>query len=317
MKLTFAFCTYNRAARLEKLVTAMRAQECPIPFEILAVNNNSKDNTQTILEDLATRPGAPMRYVTETQQGIVPARNRAIEEALRSDILVFIDDDELPQSGLLNAAYDAIINEGAQCAGGRVEIDFTQHERPSWLDDEIAGFLGKLDHGATPLWIQNDSTPIWSGDIAYDMRLFRDDPTLRFDNRYNRKGFAFGGGEDVMMFRRLLHLGVRLRYRPDMVVMHGVEPWRLHRLYFLRLHHQAGERKGLYELPEYPRLWFGVPPFLISQAISLSFNAATMLLFNKPGALRQTMNATHAFGLIKGAYRRHQLTHTTKNDNND
>ncbi len=242
--LTFAFCTYNRAGRLENLVAAMRAQVCRVPFEILAVNNNSKDNTLAILGKLAARPGAPLRFVTESAQGIVPARNRAIEEALKRDTLVFIDDDELPQAGLLNAASDAIVNEGAQCVGGRVEVDFTAHSRPAWLDDEIAGFLGELDYGSEPFWIKDGNTPVWSGNIAYDMRLFRDDPTLRFDHRYNREGADVGGGEDAIMFRTLLSRGTKIRYRPDMVVRHYVESRRLKRSYFLTLHYRSGLRHG-------------------------------------------------------------------------
>lgn len=312
MKLTFAFCAYNRADRLEKLVTAMRAQDCPVPFEILAVNNNSKDNTLDMLKALAARPGVPLRFVTETAQGIVPARNRAIEEAVDSDILVFIDDDELPLSGLLQAAYDAIVNEGAQCAGGRVEVDFTPHGRPAWLGDDLLGFLGEVKNSPVPFWITDDSTPVWTSNIAYDMRLFRDDPTLRFDRRYNRAGAVFGGGEDVMMFRRLLSMNARIRYRPDMAVLHSVEPWRLKRRYFLRLHHQAGTRKGLHELPEYPRTLFGIPPFLAGQALSHTYKTIAMLLLKQPGSLRQAMNAAHAFGLIKGTRERYRSTRNAK-----
>jgi glycosyltransferase involved in cell wall biosynthesis len=115
--LTVAFCTFNRADRLEKLVAALRAQRCPVPFEILAVNNNSPDNTLGVLAHLQCQPGAPLRVVIETAPGIVPARNRALAESLDRDILVFIDDDELPQPGLLDAAYDAIVNEEVECAG--------------------------------------------------------------------------------------------------------------------------------------------------------------------------------------------------------
>ena len=208
---TVAFCTYKRADRLKKLVAALRAQRCPVAFEILVVNNNSPDNTLAVLADLAAQPGAALRIVTETTQGIVPARNRAIEEALTSDILVFIDDDELPEAGLLAAAYDAIINEGAQCVGGRVEVDFSVHGRPSWLGEDLLGFLARVDHGETPFWITHDDTPIWTANIAYDMRLFREDASLRFDSRYNREGTAVGGGEDVVMFERLLKGGARIR----------------------------------------------------------------------------------------------------------
>lgn len=305
MKLTFAFCTYNRANRLINLVTAMRAQTCPIPFEILAVNNNSQDDTRVILTGLAAEPGAPLRFVTETKQGIVPARNRAIEEAQGSDILVFIDDDELPQAGSLNAAYDAIVNEGAQCVGGRVEVDFNPHGRPTWLDAEIAGFLGELNHGATPFWIQNDSTPIWSGNIAYDMRLFRDDQSLRFDQRYNREGADVGGGEDAIMFRTLLSRGAKIRYRPDMAVRHFVESWRLKSGYFLKLHYRAGVRYGRLQMPDYDKTTLGVPPFLVTQFFKQCVKTIAKCFNAQPGLLRQAMNAAHALGTLNG-YRSRQ-----------
>src|SRR5262245_32610831 len=136
MFLTFAFCTFNRGDRLRALVAAMRAQQCPIPFDILAVNNNSTDDTLAILDSLVAEPGPKLRVVTETTQGIVPARNRAIAEGIDSDIFVFMDDDELPEPGLLAAAHAAIAVEGAQCAGGRVKVDFEHHPRPAWLGDE-------------------------------------------------------------------------------------------------------------------------------------------------------------------------------------
>jgi len=131
-KLTFAFCTYNRAERLENLVFAMRAQSCPIPFEILAVDNNSSDTTSDVLKQLQQLPGPTLRWVHEPNQGIVAARNRAIQEAINSDILVFIDDDELPLCGLLETVVHAYLSEGAECVGGRIDIDFTDHKRPEW-----------------------------------------------------------------------------------------------------------------------------------------------------------------------------------------
>lgn len=306
MRLTFAFCTYNRAARLERLVATMRAQDCPIPFEILAVNNNSQDDTLAVLDKLTRQPGAPLRVVTELQQGIVPARNRAIAEALDSDILVFIDDDELPQPGLLRAAHDAICNEGAACAGGRITVDFSTCSRPPWLDAELAGFLGELDHADQPFWVHDTSTPIWSGNTAYAMDLFREDESLRFDPRYNRVGEGVGGGEDAMMFRKLLARGARIRYRPDMSVLHAVEPWKLRRTYFLRLHYRAGLRHGQFQLPSYPRTILGVPPFLARQFLDRTLKATGMQLLGRSGALREAMNAAHALGGMLG-YRRRTL----------
>ncbi len=298
--ITFAFCTYRRGDRLEKLVAAMRAQSSPVSFEILAVNNNSPDDTLAILERIATQPGAPLRVVTETTQGIVAARNRAVAESLSSDMLVFIDDDELPHSGLLEAAWDAIHREGARCAGGRVHVDFGKQIRPRWLGDELLGFLAEVDHGNSSFWIKEPTTPVWTANVAYDMALFREHPGLRFDARYSRKGTAIGGGEDVIMFQTLLSMGVPMRYRPDMAVDHFVEGWRLNRLYFLRLHYQFGVQQGLYELPNYSRTLFGVPPFLVGQMLRHLGLTIGYALAGRRNLVRQAMNATHAMGMIEG-----------------
>lgn len=300
LTLTYAFCTFNRADRLEKLVAAMRAQTCPIPFEILAINNNSTDTTVATLAHLAKQPGSPLRWVTETTQGIVSARNRAIEESLDSDILAFIDDDELPLPGLLEAVTDAILNEKADCVGGPILVNFAAQQRPAWLDNEILGFLGAIDYGPEPLWILSDATPIWSGNIAYSTHLFRENPSLRFDFRYNREGLGIGGGEDAIMFKLLKSLGARLRYRPDMIINHWIDAWKIKRFYFLKLHYKTGLRHGCYQLPSYSRHWFGLPPFLVSQLLRQCARALPLFLPGRQGSLRQAMNTAHALGTLVG-----------------
>lgn len=303
--LTFAFCTYNRGDRLERLVAAMRRQQSPIPFEILAINNNSSDATAAKLEQLAQLPGPRLRWVTEPVQGIVAARNRGIAEALASDILVYIDDDETPLPGLLHAAADAILNEGAECVGGRVAMDFVSQSRPGWLEDELLGFLAAVDHGPEPFWIEDIRTPVWTANVAYDMRLFRNDPALRFDKRYDRIGNVVGGGEDAAMLRALIERRARIRYRPDMAVLHAVEPWRLKRGYFVKLHYRAGLRHGRFELPDYPRTLFGIPPFMIFQFLRHGAKTLKLALAGRPGLVRQAMNAAHALGSLQGYRRRY------------
>lgn len=302
--LTFAFCTYNRAERLERLVAAMRAQRCPLPFEILAVDNNSRDDTAQRLERLAALPGPALRRVHEPVQGIVAARNRAIEESLASDILVFIDDDELPEAGMLSAATHAILDEGAQCVGGRIRVDLRDHAAPGWLDQHVLGFLGECNHGESPFWITSEETGVWSGNVAYDMAVFRERPSLRFDQRFDRRGVGIGGGEDAQMFRTLLAGGYRIRYRPDMVIWHAVERWKLRRSYFLRLHFQEGLRTGEFLLPDYPRTRLGVPPFMLAQSLDHLVRTVRLAPAGGGRLLRQAMNFSHSVGLVAGYARR-------------
>ena len=300
MTITYAFCTYNRAARLPRLVAALRAQACPLPFEILAVNNNSSDGTPAVLADLAAQPGVPLRWVTEPVQGIVAARNRALAEAMASDILVFIDDDEMPCPGALAAAVHAIQQEGATCVGGKVVVDFSDLARPAWLEDDVLGFLAEVDHSPQAFWIRDDDTPIWTANVAYDMALFRAHPGLRFDRRYDRVGKGAGGGEDLMMFQALLDAGARIRYRPDMTVLHSVEPWRLRRRYFLEAHYRSGFRRGQFVLPDYPRVLWGMPPFLVAQLVRHAATTVKMAVGRRPGLLRQAMNVAFSLGALRG-----------------
>jgi hypothetical protein len=136
------------------------------------------------------------------------------------------------------------------------------------------------------------------------MRLFRNDPGLRFDKRYDRVGNVVGGGEDAAMFRALLERRARIRYRPDMAVLHAVEPWRLQRRYFLRLHYQAGVRSGRFELPDYPRTLLGVPPFMVSQFLGQGMRTLKLAMTGRPGWMRQAMNVAHALGSLQGYRRR-------------
>jgi glycosyltransferase involved in cell wall biosynthesis len=299
---TVAFCTYNRADRLDDLVRALRAQASPIPFEILAVNNNSTDNTMAVLEELAHGDGVPLRVVTESEQGIVPARNRAVEETLRSDYLIFLDDDELPEPGFVAAAVDAFTREGADCVGGRIRVQFEPGQRPKWLGGELLRYLGEADYGDEPLWVNDRSTPVWSGNAGYRTALLREG--LRFDRRFNREGKAAGGGEDTVMFETLLDRGVRIRHRPDMVVRHLIEDWRLRREHFLSLSYKLGRRWGLWADERFEREVCGVPPFLMAQMFIRWACALHMWVGRRSGVLRQAMNAMHAIGVIEGRFRR-------------
>jgi hypothetical protein len=151
---------------------------------------------------------------------------------------------------------------------------------------------------------------VWTSNIAYRVDYLRTG-ALRFDHRYNRQGasaLSAGGGEDVVMLRALLARQARIRYRPDMIVDHDVEPKRLRRRWFLRLHFQAGVRKGIHELELNPPLLAGVPRYLFVQLIRQWTRAIGLALRGAPGALRQAMTAAHALGLIKGCRMRYRAS---------
>ena len=298
-ELTFAVCTYNRCVHLPMVLEAMANQDTDVNYEILVIDNNSSDDTEEAVSAFSRTSRIPVRYVFEKEQGIIYARNRAIEESLDSEFLLFVDDDEKPNTEFVRNAYYALKNENAECVGGKINV-VLPIDKPRWFSDDLYGFLGVLDHGDSPFWIEDKSTPVWSGNIGYRTEIFRANPDLRFDRRYNRAGQGIGGGSDAIMFWRLLDRDTRIRYVPDMVIEHYVEEWKITRSYFVKLHYRGGVRYGRYRAPQPTKTISGAPRYLFLSAFKQSINAVMKLLTNNEFAVREAMNAAYSIGTIKG-----------------
>src|SRR5689334_13154573 len=104
---TIAVLTYRRPDDLAAILPMLveQALRAPIPARVLVIDNDPGGGARAHLETLIAG-GQPIRYVHEPEPGIAAARNRAIDETLDADLLVFIDDDERPVDGWLQALLD-------------------------------------------------------------------------------------------------------------------------------------------------------------------------------------------------------------------
>ena len=295
-RMTVAVCCYNAAEYLETLIRQLEALHCPIPFEILIVDNNSTDHTADVVANLAKDSSVPIRYVLERQQGIPFARNRAIDESLHNEFLAFIDSDELPGNKWLESAYTGLDFHKVDCVGGEIRLNLS--ERPGWLSDSLLPFLGKVDHGDIPIRVVDRSTPVWSGNVAYRTALF--DDGLRFDTRYNRKGTGIGGGSDGIMFRTLLGRKCHIRYEPEMCITHFIPDNKLRRTYFLKLHFTAGKKAGMYEMSWDGAILFGAPRYMYQQLVMKAFLALKLLFTRDSEYMREAMNVSYLYGVMSG-----------------
>lgn len=98
-KIYIAIITYQRPVGLCKLLLALKTQCVDgIEVSVLVVDNDCTGANSKIVNSLLLEYPFGLILVEEPKQGIVAARNRAVNEFLKSDseILVFIDDDEWP-----------------------------------------------------------------------------------------------------------------------------------------------------------------------------------------------------------------------------
>ena len=93
--------TYNRASLLERSLESLTGQTLPRDeFEVIVVDDGSSDWTQTVCTKLSDR--LPLRYFRIENSGISAAKNLGVFAA-HAPLLLFFDDDDIADPGLLEA----------------------------------------------------------------------------------------------------------------------------------------------------------------------------------------------------------------------
>ena len=230
----------------------------------------------------------------EEKLGLSNARNRALQEA-RGEYILFMDDDETPDPAWLATYEQAMREHQPDALGGRIEVFFEDGARPRWLQDELLGFLGKLDHGEAR-WLTERATPIFGGNFAFHRSVF--ERIGNFDARLGRQGTANIGGEDTEIYRRLLEHGCRVRWVPEAIIQHRIQTPKLRRNYFLDLHFRQGRMEGARKRGPESRF---PPRYLVPQVLRAYGRALVKRM--KEGSdrsLRLEMNAAYFSGYVLG-----------------
>lgn len=279
MKITVILCTFNRCESLAKALESVAVSEFPdsVGWEVLAVDNNSKDQTREVVEDFCQRYPGRFRYQFETRQGKSFALNTGIREA-KGTILAFMDDDVIVAPTWLHkvtAPLDSCVWSGA---AGRI-LAQEMPSVPEWLSLEgkysLAGMLALFDLGDRA---EELKCPPFGTNMAFRKSIFEKYGGFRTD-----LGPSPGSeirNEDTEFGNRLLAAGERLWYEPSAVVYHAVPESRLRKKFFLRFWFDHGraqirENANRADLWGLPRWCFSIPMILM---IPLPIKAAMWLL---------------------------------------
>lgn len=144
---TVAICTYNGENRLPAVLDQLRSQMNTEMFawEIVVVDNNSKDNTKALVEQYQKTWDKPfkLRYCFESRQGLAYARRCGIKES-NSELIGFLDDDNLPHFDWVIRAYQfGQEHPKAGAYGGQIHGQF-ESEPPSGFG-RIARYFAILE----------------------------------------------------------------------------------------------------------------------------------------------------------------------------
>src|SRR5262245_4310329 len=117
MKFSVVVPTYNRAADLRDTLASLARQATSSRWEAIVVDNNSTDDTRSVVESAVATFPAPLRYVFEREQGRSAAMNTGIRAA-SGDIIVTTDDDVRIGEDWLDRAAAALDTLGCDYVGG-------------------------------------------------------------------------------------------------------------------------------------------------------------------------------------------------------
>jgi glycosyltransferase involved in cell wall biosynthesis len=227
--------TYNRARCLFLCLKALAVQTVDnTAFEIVVVDNNSRDDTQdTVLKFAQSHPGLRIRYVCEKKQGASHARNRGVAEAC-GEVLCFLDDDAPPSPGWLGALLEGVADPTVGCVGGPAMLDYRGQERPPWLLGELQGLLSgyKLPY-TEPTSLSSVEEFPFGCNMAFRRGVFADLGPFRTD--LDRVGGEVLAAGDTDMIGRVKKAGWKVLYLPNAIVRHLVAPERLKKSHIYRI----------------------------------------------------------------------------------
>ena len=259
--------THNRSALLARTLDALAGQRWPADrLEIVVADNRSTDDTRAVVEAAAVRDRARRihyLYIAE------PGKSFAVNAALRiatGDLLLFTDDDVVPDPRWIDRMTAALAETGADFVAGRI-LPRWETAPPPWMSPALYSVLAVPDNGPARVAITGDGNIM---PIGANMALRRSvvDRIGGLRGDLGKLDGTLRTGEDHEFFLRMLQAGFRGVYEPHAIVHHWVPRERLERSYFRRWLHQNGRDVAKLETaytPAVARL-LGVPRYLWRQA---------------------------------------------------
>lgn len=222
--------TYRRPALLGALlpVLAEHAEHVEAlghgdTVDLLVVDNDPAESGRAAVEAASTSPARPARYVPEPKPGIAAARNRVLAETADRDLIVFIDDDEVPDADWLVQLLAGWRAGTADAVTGSVVSRFAV-EPDAWV--RAGGFFDRRHRAAVP---DGALLPVAATNNLLLDRHVVDAVGLRFDEE-----FGLSGGSDTMFTRTLVARGATIAWCPGARVVEIVPASRLERGWLLR-----------------------------------------------------------------------------------
>lgn len=241
LDLTLLICTHNRSIWLRRTLAVLPELQTPegLRWEVLVVDNNSKDDTSQVVLAFARDSTLNVRLVREARQGVGFARKRGIIESY-GELIAFVDDDcWLEPDWLLNSIEFARNHPRAGAFGGRNALEWEMV--PDWLFVAYGESLARQDWGDEVFQLPAKGRRLLCGaglvlrrEAAIGAGYFH---AGMLTGRHPK---TLGAGEDIEVQMFIRRAGWEVWYVPLMRLRHWIPAGRMKFGYLRRLHRGFG-----------------------------------------------------------------------------
>lgn len=299
MNLTVTICTHNRYELLLKTLSSINNSAIPdqINLSILVIANNCSDDTIYCLQNYQSRQKSenlfPLVYAEEPRPGKSHALNKALT-IIEDDWICFIDDDHRLDNHYFQAVVNAIIKyPETNLFCGKIIPDWTGEE-PEWAHEtgkfKITPYpVPYFDLGEESLQLTASTSIPGGGNLIVRRNIF--ELIGNFSVALGPKGHDLMGSEDSDFVLRALQAGKTLRYIPNIIQYHYVNPEHFKLRFLLKKSFQRNRSITLIHRPERTKiplyLWTKLIQYLVGTLFSFNLNKSRFYLTRFAGVLGQ------------------------------
>jgi glycosyltransferase involved in cell wall biosynthesis len=294
--------TYNRASQLRETLQSVLDQAPDTPsFEVIVVDNNSIDETASVVRALQATVGARLRYVKEPQQWNAYARNTGIRQA-KASIIAFTDDDVLVAKDWVQRIVETFRNSPSSAFVGGPVLPLWDGRPPEWLTVESWAPVAAVDYGAAPFQVAgSDPRYLLTANLA--IRREAIERVGMFLPVVQREKDSIGSLEDHELLTRLCDAGESGMYVPSMTAYTTIDTERLSKRYHRRWHRGHGRFHAMLRNRRGERsraTVLGVPSHVYRQVLSAAGGWLGATLRRAPAkAFHQETQFWFALGFIR------------------
>lgn len=221
-------CTFRRPTDLAVALPALLDQAVRnlAPTRLIIVDNDPGAGARKYVEEQAASSIIGIEYVHAPEPGISVARNAALRAATEEDVLVFIDDDELPSAQWLPLLTQYWIAHRPAAVTGPVRTEFASAPE-AWVTRADAFTRQRFATGSRRPGAATNN-------LLLDVAFVRTHGLI-FDDR-----LGLIGGEDTMFTHQIVALGGEIHWCDEAEVIDRLPPHRGTKRWVLRRAFRSG-----------------------------------------------------------------------------